>query len=155
MKYETLVQELRSKSGQRYLGVNVQLSEILPYIDNLRGIVSSEEYTLIINKQKNRDKGQYHLTLITPDECQNLSDCQFTELVGSVCDLDLIGLGRANKLDSYVYYVVCNSNFGNKTREILEFRPKDFHITLGFNRADMHDVTKDSTTILSLQYLSK
>lgn len=148
MSEKYIVQELHSSSGKKYIGLKVRLSDITPYLEQLEMIVGLDEYLLLANKQKSRDKGQYHLTLISPEECKKLSELELKDIKGAMCELKLLGLGVANKGSAFVYYVVSQSDSGNKAREILKLPPKDFHITIGFNESDLHDVVKDSTTII-------
>lgn len=143
------VEELNSHSGNRYLGLKLKRDEVLYYLEELKNAVGLHDYSILTNNQKVRDNEEYHLTLISPDEFRVISVFERRKITGKECDLTLLGLGMVSRKDTSVYYVVSKSNFGTKVRRMLKLPEKDFHITLGFNDSDIHDVTKDSTTILN------
>lgn len=57
-----------------------------------------------------------------------------------------LGLGRAEKDGSVCYYVIVNFPSGNDIRAIFGKGEKDFHITVGFDPKDIHDVGKGEDT---------
>jgi len=67
--------------------------------------------------------------------------------------LDL-GLGNVKQDNNETWFKVVEWKSANDLRRSLNLEPKDFHITVGFLKSDIHDVRKNSKTLI-LENLSK
>lgn len=89
--------------------------------------------------QKKRDKDTYHITITTPEETKTLK----------VPDLEIgtqfFILGMGSSCDCY--YLVCHYPSADVFRMKNGLAPMDFHVTLGFNHADNHEIQKGVGTL--------
>jgi atypical dual specificity phosphatase len=86
-----------------------------------------------------RDGENYHMTVITSHEVLP----EHANIVGTKIGVVMIGIGNSNNC----YYIVCSSPQGDEIRMSLKLSHKDFHITLGFNGSDVHDISKNIHTV--------
>lgn len=93
-----------------------------------------------IKCQQIRDNNGFHLTILTPNEEINESIILDTNLI----DIYICGLGTI--LDTWYLFVV--SDVLNKFRLANGFGVKNYHITLGFNKHDVHNISKDISTLI-------
>lgn len=63
-------------------------------------------------------------------------------------DIKDVGLGKVTKADNEAYFKVLQWDSANAFRTNVGLPAKDFHITVGFKTADIHDVKKDTTALL-------
>ena len=103
-----------------------------------------------IQSKINRDTTSYHLTFVGPDE--------FRE------DLELLGLGLGQELEQIkrveiniiglgenknCFYLICQSKQLDILRNDMKLnKTKDYHITLGFDTIDHHDISKSLSTLI-------
>lgn len=59
-----------------------------------------------------------------------------------------LGLGTVKKDSNEVYFKVLEWQSANEFRQKLGLQPKDFHITVGFSINDIHNVSKDKSTLI-------
>ncbi len=100
-----------------------------------------------IECKEKRDGDDFHLTVITSQEINLISgdiNAIFSKYNQSPIQVDVLGLGK----NSNSYYLVCVSAQLDNLRQELGLDSKDFHITLGFNQTDSHDIPKDIDTII-------
>ena len=125
--------------------IQIDTKTINKLFSNLIGLVP-EKY----NQYKiKRDGDSYHLTVISSSEnkCNNNKSAIFNE---NEIKFNVLGLGS----NSECYYLICVSTVLDNYRKELGLVSKDFHITLGFNQTDKHDISKGIETIKSeLPYL--
>lgn len=95
----------------------------------------------------------YHLTIISSKE--KSKKYKISSYVNK-CEETLLILGLGKSIND-AYYLICHFPIGDKIRSDLNLVPKDFHITLGFNKADDHINRKNIKTIIepSIINLSK
>lgn len=100
-----------------------------------------------IESKINRDGDSYHLTVISSGENKlvDLGDKNKILENQNKIKFNVLGLG----FNCDCYYLVCVSSFLDNYRKELGLRSKDFHITLGFNQTDKHDISKGIETIKS------
>jgi len=109
-------------------------------------------YSKYRENQSKRDHGVFHLTLVNPFEYQLLNKSSLK--LGTYLNVTLVGLGKVcsdKELDSEkktTYYVVANSNDGQFYRQKLLLKPKDFHVTLGFDPSDVYNQAKGQSTLI-------
>lgn len=92
---------------------------------------------------KNQRDGEnnYHLTVINPNESIGELD------LNKQYNFDILGLGN----NEGCYYLVCVSAELDNLRLEMGLESKDFHITLGFDLVDKHNIPKDISTIKKFQ----
>ena len=111
-------------------------------IDSIYLNTVPDEYKL---NHQNRDKNKYHITIISSNEIQNLDLFEETEIE---VDLFNFGLGKSQKNDNEIYYLVVYCNYFDKIRKSFELNSKDYHITLGFKLNDIHNIDKNVNNII-------
>jgi hypothetical protein len=137
--------------GNNYVGVNIYSDIVYPYIDKMKTILgeSADEY---IELQKNRDHGKYHITVINVMDYNRLSkELGMDEFVNSlekafeypIDDIQLMGLGTAEKNSNRAYFVVVKSEKLKSIRDRYNLPEQDFHITIGFKYKDVFGVRKN------------
>ena len=77
-------------------------------VDSIYLNMIPEEYKL---NHQNRDKNKYHITIISSNEIHNLDLFEETEIE---VDLFNFGLGKSQKNDNEVYYLVVYCNYFDK-----------------------------------------
>lgn len=99
------------------------------------------------------DRGEWHIAIISPLEYPAIKR-RFHILPQEIrfaTAPQYLGLGSATKGDDATYFIVVH------WPEAQEFRIKnglpkiDLHITIAFRKNDIHDVPKDSSTLLKRQ----
>lgn len=142
---------LKDTLGSNYLGIDINITEINPFLNQLKEILGDqyEEYT---RNQQNRDSGGFHIAVFNVMEYNELSRkiglSQFTNMVDKVLkfpisDLKFMGLGKSEKSGNTAYYVVVQSDQLDHIREHFELSIEDFHITIGFKHKDVYGVRKN------------
>ena len=101
-----------------------------------------EEYKL--NQQK-RDQNKYHITIVSSQESSNIANFDDITIEN---DLLNFGLGKSQKNDNEIYYLIVYCNYFDKIRNELNLKPKDYHITLGFKFNDIHNIDKSLNNII-------
>lgn len=103
------------------------------------------------------DRGEYHITIITPDEVSDLltrkgwkDDKLRADIEGHRFESapKYVCLGKQEKGDNAVYYIVVRWPKAQEFRARFDLGNFDFHVTLGFRTADIHDVPKNSSTCI-------
>ena len=94
-------QVLSSRSGRSYLGVYVNRKYIEKFLTEMKTITKSD-YSELVKIQSERDKSKYHVTLIHPEEYDEMSH---KYLVGKSFWFDLIGLGTQKENAHSTYYL--------------------------------------------------
>lgn len=96
------------------------------------------------NNQIERDGLEYHITILSPKEMKDNDKENIKKYLYTETNIDIFGLG----VNSGCYYLVCDCNLGNDIRKELKFSSKDFHITLGFDDKDNHEIRKNIRSII-------
>jgi atypical dual specificity phosphatase len=107
--------------------------------------------SLIDNEDRQSD---HHITIITKSELSGL-DLPATKLYTDyIADpninwnqLLIVGQGQVSKDHNTVYYLIVWYPVAQNLRDILKLPGKDFHVTLGFDSHDIHDMSKGVRTI--------
>lgn len=146
---------IKDRIGNNYIAIKFHQGVIQPFLDELREIVDNdEEYETLVNNQQKRDnRGEHthHVTILTVKE---LNDClqklgkempNRIKIIQSldITDLTMEGVGKAERAGNVAYFIVVNSPTLDEVRTSLGLEPKDFHITIGFDRKDVFDVRKN------------
>ena len=143
---------LRDVIGNNYLGLDIPITIIQPYLNELRDILGEDDYTKFTENQIKRDGGHYHITVINVDDYNRLSKHMGVDkfvnsldpiLKYPIDDLKLLGVGRAQKNENTAFFIVCDSAKLEAIRNRFELEKHDFHITLGFNWKDVFGIRKN------------
>lgn len=103
------------------------------------------------------DRGEYHITVITPDETRDLLTRKGWKADKLRADIEghrfetapkYVCLGKQEKGDNAVYYIVVRWPEAQEFRDQFDLSTQDFHVTLGFRTGDIHDVPKNSSTCI-------
>lgn len=149
MKY--YITYLRDSIGNNYLGIKLPNDIVEPFLYDLKEILVDDFDTYTLNQQ-NRDHGTYHITVINAMDYNRLAKEVGVEnfinslepiLKYEIDDLEMLGVGTAEKGDNRTYFVVCNSDKLDAVRTRFELGKQDFHITLGFKDKDVFGVPKN------------
>lgn len=155
------ITHLKDIFGSNYLGINIQKTEVQPFLNQLKDHLgdSCEEY---VQNQQNRDGGSYHITLINTIDYNGLINRigldKFTTTIQNilkypVTDLKFMGLGKAQRNDNVSYFVVVESEQLDSIVDHFGLPEKDFHVTLGFRHKDVHGVRKNEVMKMSNGFL--
>ena len=145
------ITHLKDILQNNYLGIEIPVTMIQPYLNELKEILGEDDYVKFTENQIKRDGGHYHITVINVADYNRLSKRMgIDRFVNSldpifkypIDDLRMLGVGRAQKNENTAFYVVCNSGKLEAVRGRFELGEQDFHITLGFNFKDVFGVSK-------------
>ena len=145
------VEYLKDILGSNYIGINVPIQIVSPFLDRLKNVLG-DEYDVYIKNQQNRDNGHYHITVINVMDYNRLSKemgiDKFINSLESVFDFDFddvqfLGLGKAQKQDNKSYFIVVRSEKLQEVRRKYGLSEQDFHVTLGFKWKDVFGVRKN------------
>ena len=151
---------LKDSIGNQYIGIKFTENELgdeitnwLSLFDNKNGIQSEKMLSFIKNRFQ-RDGDYYHITLINVQQWLKLksentiSDLESKLFPKIVHDIIFEGIGKAVKGENEAHFIVVNSNILNSLRIELGLMPIDLHITLGFDKKDVHGVSKGINSII-------
>ena len=135
--------------------------------DELKELVGPEQAEVLIQNKLNRDKGFFfHVTIFSPPEVKDIvnkmaaekglskskASDEFraeVEAFGlSDSGLKSLGLGKAEKGSDVAYFAVLEWPDAQDLRAKFGISPFDFHTTIGFDKADVHGVRKDRSTLV-------
>ena len=145
------ITHLKDVIGNNYLGLDIPVSVVQPYLNELLDILGEDDYVKFTENQIKRDGGHYHITVINVADYNRLSKHMGVDkfvnsldpiLKYPIDDLKLLGVGRAQKNENTAFFIVCDSAKLEAIRTRFELGEQDFHITLGFNFKDVFGVSK-------------
>jgi len=145
---KTKIRRLKSASGAEYLGVTVHQKETINMRRKLHKLVGKNRFSLLLDNRMSRDGSAYHITVVDPVEFTTLKPEQVESLDGMDGHFLLKSLGSVENDNSSAYYIIVESQFAAFLRSRAELPAKDFHLTLGFDPFDIHDLPKDDSTSL-------
>jgi len=151
MDLETsVIEQLLTDDDEPYLAVVVPSDDVRMHLDRLREHLGEADYARYTTNQQLRDGGKYHITVINPVEHELLSGTGEVLLCGDEpVKYRLVGLGCVREGSDTACFAVCESADLQRFRASLGLPPKDLHVTLGFDVADVHGVPKDYTTLVA------
>jgi len=144
------ITELKDSTGLVYLGAVINNADITSYLAQMSQHLGSE-FTYYREQQAKRDHHQFHMTLVNPYEYQTIDKNKLAEvkrMPTNRINIELLGLGKVSSGNKTSYFVVAKSSAGQLFRQQWLLKPKDFHITLGFNPQDVYGVSKGIDTLL-------
>jgi hypothetical protein len=157
--YNTYLKDILNNN---YVGIKVPNEIVQPYLNFLKEEIGEDNYVTYTENQQNRDRGDYHITVLNVMEFNKLNKelgmDKFVNSLDSVFkyeidDLKLKGVGTATKNENRAYFIVCKSEKLNAIRTRYELEPRDFHVTLGFKYKDVFGVRKNEVMKKSSKFL--
>jgi hypothetical protein len=145
------VSYLKDRLGNNYLGIDIPVDMVEPYLNELKNHLS-DEYNTYVQNHQNRDSGHYHITVINVMEYNKLAkEWGVDKFINSlepifhfeIDDLEMLGVGKATKDTNTAYFIVCKSDKLDAIRTRYELPKHDFHVTLGFDAKDVFGVPKN------------
>jgi hypothetical protein len=141
---------IRDTIGNNYLGIKIEKQLIESHLNELKEILGSE-YETYTNLQQQRDHGAYHITVINVMDYNRLSKQNVDKFVNSlelvmkypIDDLQMLGVGTAQKNENRAYFIVCRSEKLQAIRKRYDLPEQDLHTTLGFKFKDVFGVRKN------------
>ncbi len=155
---------IKDSVGQPYIGIKFTLEELENIINqwkntfNLGLMKENDKLSTFIDNKINRDGHHYHLTVINAMEWKSIlknSEHSLEELEKIVFpkiidDIHFEGIGKAINNNNEAHFIVVKSDFLDLFRDGFNLTPKDFHITLGFDKKDVHGVSKGVDSIFKI-----
>jgi hypothetical protein len=145
------VSYLKDRLGNNYLGIDIPVDMVEPYLNELKNHLS-DEYNTYVQNHQNRDSGHYHITVINVMEYNKLAkEWGVDKFINSlepifhfeIDDLEMLGVGKATKETNTAYFIVCESDKLDAIRTRFDLPKQDFHVTIGFNVKDVFGVRKN------------
>lgn len=154
MKYKMLyyLTYIKDAINNNYLGLKIPEAIVEPFLDRLKDEIGGDEFKIYTQNQKNRDRGEYHITVINVMDFNKISkDMGMSKFIESlelifkyeIDDLEMLGVGSASKNSNTSYFIVCKSEKLDAVRTRFELSKQDFHITIGFNPKDVFGIPKN------------
>lgn len=146
---------LKDVLGNNYLGIKFMEGQLTPFLSDLYEIVDDDhKYDVLVSNQQKRDKRdahEYHCTVLSVMEYNRVAErmgSEFQKRVDIIHSLDIEdltfeGVGKAERAGDEAYFIVLKSPTLDEVRSSLGLEPKDFHITIGFDRKDVFGVRKN------------
>lgn len=138
--------------GNNYLVIKIPRGSVSNYLEDMKDILGESDYEDFIKYKDDRDKGEYHITVINAMDYQRLTkEMGVDDFVNSldivlkypIDDLKMKGLGTAKRDDNRTFFIVCQSDKLEAVRKRYDLKEVDFHITLGFKYKDVFGVRKN------------
>lgn len=141
--------------NNNYIGIKFNSQQMSNYLKTLEHIIDdSNKYNTLINNQQKRDKRDdiaYHCTILSVMEFNKLYNKLGNKLQDrldiifslDITDLKFEGIGTAKRNENETYFVVIDSPTLDEIRSSLGLEPRDFHITIGFDKKDVFGVRKN------------
>ena len=152
------IEYLKDIVNNTYVGVPISKDAVTSYLKQLKDILGDDEYKVYTTNQQNRDASNgrdhaYHITIINAFELNKLmktpESSKYVEYLDtimntvSIDDIKMKGIGMAKKDSNTAFFVVVESDMLTELLNKIGLPKKDFHITLGFNKLDVHGVRKN------------
>jgi hypothetical protein len=146
------ITHLKDAIGNNYLGIKIPVEFLYKYLNELKDLLSEEEYNTFTENQQKRNEGEYHITVINVADynriCKEVGVDKFVSSLDvifkyAIDDLKFMGLGTASRNENKAYFIVCESSKLGAVRKRYELSEIDFHVTLGFNFKDVFGVRKN------------
>lgn len=142
--------ELTPRVGGRYYAVEVEESDINHLITIWKGMTKrSEEFE---KSKLARDRvREFHVTVFSPRETRALRKSG-AKIEDTTFSFQPLGIGKVEEENNEAWFIVLDSKEANEYRRSLGLPPKDFHVTLGFDRKDIHNQSKGTETLQKIEF---
>lgn len=144
------IKEIEDKIGNKYLALSPDNDFVIMNQNILYSLL--EDANVYIENQRIRDKGAFHITVIPVAECLKLKkenkDISF--LIGKeIEDLSFLGIGKATKENNTSFFIIAESKKIQEIRCNLGLSENNLHVTIGFDKKDVHGINKSITSKIS------
>lgn len=144
--------ELLGPKEVPFIGVKVDHEFLASFDRKFRRRTGRRKHRKYTDARFARDRGIHHITVIEPNEfgCIASNDeakDRLIQLQGRQIWFELVDFGHQSDGKNSTYFVVTDSDEAQNFRREFGLNSKEFHVTLGFKGADLHDVPKGRTTI--------
>ena len=147
------VDYIKDVLGNNFLGIKFRKGALVKYLKQLENILGDSYETYISNQARRDNRGDYthHCTVVNVMDFNKLSN-QLGEAIlkkvetiqdMDITDLEFKGVGTATRGENTTYFLVLNSNTLDEILKYMGIKPKDFHVTLGFDKNDVFGVRKN------------
>lgn len=143
MKFTTHIKDVNNKN---YMVIKYDFYEIEKYINLYISNNSIFEISEHLSNQFIRDGSMYHITILSVSELSKIGKND-TFIIN---DIKMLGIGKCIdiKNGNEAIYIVVESEQLNRIRSEYGLKPKEFHITIGFNKKDVFNSSKNKETII-------
>lgn len=116
----------------------------------LKDHLGEEKYRKLFANKKKRDGDEHHMTVIGPLALSKIEKegLDYGAIMDKQYDLEVQGIGSVSNGENTAYYAVVSSPELKKTSNDLGLPNQDFHITLAFDGAGAHGVSKGPETMI-------
>lgn len=111
-------------------------------LNEIKDLINNFVPQNLIEYKKKRDGDLYHLTVVSSNETSTINNDIELDNKNDI-SIDIIGFGH----NESCHYLICVSKELDNLRKRLMLNSKDFHITLGFDQADKHNISKSLETL--------
>jgi 2H phosphodiesterase-like protein/predicted pore-forming effector associated with SMODS systems len=143
-----MVQRMVCESSEPYLAVSIDKHCGKNYLQRLGAMRGRSQVGEWSRNQVQRDRGSYHLTVVSPPELASLSADQVAQIESVMVDFSLGDIGGIETGDERTYYVIISSPHIDYLRKLAGLPHRDLHVTLAFHPDDIHGVPKGIQTRL-------
>jgi predicted kinase len=144
------ISEIRGNTtGKSFFGIEIPLELTSSFLKSLKRLLGNRNFNALVKEQAGRDKGSYHLTVVTPDEYEKLTRRSVINIPNKPFSIQFLGIGRVENMNNEAYFIVCESEPLETVRANLGLGKIDFHITLGFKEADIHGCLKNRASLIT------
>ena len=137
---------MSDNSGKEYLGTNVPGASAKRFLRRLKKERNAAEVHDWSKNRYERDGPDYHLTVVSPPELRGME----SKLVDMFADVEISFVmkynGSVRKGDAEAFYTIVSAPHADFLRQSAGLDKRDLHVTLGFDRADIHDLPKSDDT---------
>ncbi len=151
------IEILKDSIGQEYLGIKYSEYELNNYINSWKELfISDKDKNLLLDmiaNRFNRDGNEYHITIFNVMEFEKMKKTfcvpKLDNILSTIIyDINIEGIGKGIKNDNQTYFLIVNSKIINDIRENYGMNPNYLHITLGFDKKDVHGVDKGISSLI-------
>lgn len=158
-----VIKVIKDINGNAYYAVDINIKDVDVKKTTFRSLIYKFLSTVpnandMHKNLLNRNIGTYHLTIANVPE-YNKTIKQYSNIttlpeynITGVNDIIFKGIGSIEQDNLITYFVVCESEMLEKTRtQLFLKKPRDFHITIGFNKKDLFNDRKNVANVFSIQ----
>lgn len=133
-----------------YYGISVPNEVVEEAHAQLKDHLGEEKHRKLFANKKKRDGDEHHMTVIGPLALSKIEKegLDYGAIMDKQYDLEVQGIGSVSNGENTAYYAVVSSPELKKTSNDLGLPNQDFHITLAFDGADVHGVSKGPETMI-------
>jgi len=150
---------IKDAVGKEYLGIKIDEYQITKFLQEMKEYLGEDDFDLYRQSQIRRDGKSFHITVVSSSEIESvlpkLGAHNFYDVINyykkRTYEINMISLGQNSYKKDQTIFIIVKDPFLTQLRLDLNLQPKDFHITLGFRKRDIHHLTKDETSAIKNQ----